>query len=162
MKKLKKYLLISYLFGLIFFIINNFNFEFFILIDPIIIVLILNIPSLVIGSLFYILKRKLFWIFYGITFFICLLIWGSSRDVSSIGNQLFVIEKEKGVKTSQKTMQAQKQVLYTIQDYLCELRMKPRMHLLEVIIFFTIHTMSSSDLPKSFRPSVMVVHRYMH
>lgn len=70
MKKLKKYLLISYLFGLIFFIINNFNFELFILLDPIIMVLILNIPSLVIGSLFYILKRKLFWIFYGITFFL--------------------------------------------------------------------------------------------
>ena len=40
------------------------------LVDPIIMVLILNIPSFVIGSLFYILKRKLFWIFYGITFFL--------------------------------------------------------------------------------------------
>ena len=70
MKNLKKYLFISYVFGLMFFIINNFNFEFFILIDPIIIMIVLNLPSLIIGSLFYILKRKLFWIFYGITFFL--------------------------------------------------------------------------------------------
>ena len=70
MNRFKFYIITSYLLGLIFFIINNFNFEFFILIDPIIIVIILNLPSLVIGSIFYILKRKLFWIFYGITFFL--------------------------------------------------------------------------------------------
>lgn len=70
MNRFKFYIITSYVFGLIFFIINNFNFEFFILIDPIIIVIILNLPSLVIGSIFYILKRKLFWIFYGITFFL--------------------------------------------------------------------------------------------
>lgn len=70
MNRFKFYIITSYVFGLIFFIINNFSFEFFILIDPIIIVIILNLPSLVIGSIFYILKRKLFWIFYGITFFL--------------------------------------------------------------------------------------------
>jgi len=70
MNRFKFYIITSYVFGLIFFIINNFNFELFILIDPIIIVIILNLPSLVIGSIFYILKRKLFWIFYGITFFL--------------------------------------------------------------------------------------------
>ena len=70
MNRFKFYIITSYVFGLMFFIINNFNFEFFILIDPFIIVLILNIPSLIIGSIFYILKKKLFWIFYGITFFL--------------------------------------------------------------------------------------------
>ena len=70
MNRFKFYIITSYVFGLIFFIINNFNLELFILIDPIIIVIILNLPSLVIGSIFYILKRKLFWIFYGITFFL--------------------------------------------------------------------------------------------
>ena len=70
MNRFKFYIITSYVFGLMFFIINNFSFEFFILIDPIIIVIILNLPSLVIGSIFYILKRKLFWIFYGITFFL--------------------------------------------------------------------------------------------
>ena len=70
MNMFKFYIITSYVFGLIFFIINNFNFEFFILIDPFIIVLILNIPSLIIGSIFYLLKKKLFWIFYGITFFL--------------------------------------------------------------------------------------------
>ena len=70
MNRFKFYIITSYVFGLIFFIINNFNFELFILIDPIIIVIILNLPSLVIGYIFYILKRKLFWIFYGITFFL--------------------------------------------------------------------------------------------
>ena len=70
MNKFKFYIVASYFLGLIFFLINNFNFEFFILIDPFIIVLILNIPSLIIGSIFYLLKKKLFWIFYGITFFL--------------------------------------------------------------------------------------------
>ena len=70
MNRFKFYIITSYVFGLIFFIINNFSFEFFILIDPIIIVMFLNLLSLVIGSIFYILKRKLFWIFYGITFFL--------------------------------------------------------------------------------------------
>ncbi|MBT7695712.1 MAG: hypothetical protein HN751_05700 [Cryomorphaceae bacterium] len=70
MNRFKFYIITSYVFGLMFFIINNFNFEFFILIDPFIIVLILNIPSLIIGSIFYLLKKKLFWIFYGITFFL--------------------------------------------------------------------------------------------
>ena len=70
MNRFKFYIIASYVFGLIFFLINNFNFEFFILIDPIIIVLILNIPSLIIGSIFYVVKKKLFWIFYGVTFFL--------------------------------------------------------------------------------------------
>ena len=70
MNRFKFYIIASYVFGLIFFLIYNFNFEFFILIDPIIIVLILNIPSLIIGSIFYVLKKKLFWIFYGVTFFL--------------------------------------------------------------------------------------------
>jgi hypothetical protein len=70
MNKFKFYIVASYFLGLIFFLINNFNFEFFILIDPFIIVLILNIPSLIIGSIFYILKKKLFWTFYGVTFFL--------------------------------------------------------------------------------------------
>ena len=70
MNRFKFYIIASYVLGLIFFLINNFNFEFFILIDPIIIVLILNIPSLIIGSIFYVLKKKLFWIFYGVTFFL--------------------------------------------------------------------------------------------
>ena len=70
MNRFKFYIITSYVFGLIFFIINNFNFEFFILIDPIIIMIIHNLPSLVIGSIFYLLKRKLFWIFYSITFFL--------------------------------------------------------------------------------------------
>ena len=70
MNKFKFYIIASYFLGLIFFLINNFNFEFFILIDPFIIVLILNIPSLIIGSIFYILKKKLFWTFYGVTFFL--------------------------------------------------------------------------------------------
>ncbi|MDA9083955.1 hypothetical protein N9K10_00265 [Flavobacteriaceae bacterium] len=70
MNRFKFYIIASYVFGLIFFLINNFIFEFFILIDPIIIVLILNIPSLIIGSIFYVLKKKLFWIFYGVTFFL--------------------------------------------------------------------------------------------
>jgi|TARA_B100001093_G_scaffold496115_1_gene541362 hypothetical protein len=78
MKTLKIYLAVSYLLGLVFFIINNFNFEFFILIDPIRIVFILNLPSLIIGSLSYLIKKNLFWIFYGITFFLMsslLMIW---------------------------------------------------------------------------------------
>lgn len=70
MNRFKFYIIASYVLGLIFFLINNFNFEFFILIDPIIIVLILNIPSLIIGSIFYVFKKKLFWIFYGVTFFL--------------------------------------------------------------------------------------------
>ena len=78
MNKFKFYIVASYFLGLIFFLINNFNFEFFILIDPFIIVLILNIPSLIIGSIFYILKKKLFWTFYGVTFFLItsvLILW---------------------------------------------------------------------------------------
>ena len=70
MNRFKFYIIASYILGLIFFLINNFNFEFYILIDTIIIVLILNIPSLIIGSIFYVVKKKLFWIFYGVTFFL--------------------------------------------------------------------------------------------
>ncbi len=65
----KKYIFISYCLGLIFFIIHDFNSEFFLLIDPITFILILNIPSLLIGFIFYLIKKSFFWTFYGITFF---------------------------------------------------------------------------------------------
>lgn len=80
MNKLKFYIITSYLLGLIFFIIHNFSFEFFLLIDPLVFVIILNIPALIIGSVFYLFNKKLFWIFYGIIFFmICsvFLLWTS-------------------------------------------------------------------------------------
>jgi hypothetical protein len=70
MNRFKFYLITSYIFGVIFFLIHNFNFEFFILFDPLIFVIILNIPSLIIGSIFSLLKKKLFWIFYAIMFFL--------------------------------------------------------------------------------------------
>ena len=69
MSRLKFYLVGSYVFGLTFFAINNFNFEYFLLLDSLIMILILNIPSILIGSIFYLAKKKLFWIFYGIVFF---------------------------------------------------------------------------------------------
>ena len=70
MNRFKFYLITSYIFGVIFFLIHNFNFEFFILFDPLIFVIILNIPSLIVGSIFSLLKKKLFWIFYAIMFFL--------------------------------------------------------------------------------------------
>jgi len=70
MNKLKSYIIISYILGLVFFLIHNFDFESFILIDPLMLVLILNIPSFIIGSLFYLIRKKLFWIFYTIIFII--------------------------------------------------------------------------------------------
>ena len=70
MNRFKFYLITSYIFGVIFFLIHNFNFEFFILFDPLIFVIILNIPSLIIGSIFSLLKKKLFWIIYAIMFFL--------------------------------------------------------------------------------------------
>ena len=70
MNRFKFYLITSYIFGVIFFLIHNFNFELFLLIDPLIIVVILNIPSLIIASISYLLNKKLFWIFYGIIFFL--------------------------------------------------------------------------------------------
>ena len=70
MSRSKFYIITSYVFGTLFFLIHNFNFEFFLLIDPLILVIILNIPSLIIGSIFYLFKKKLFWIFYGIIFFL--------------------------------------------------------------------------------------------
>ena len=56
--------------GLIFFLIHNFDFESFILIDPLMLVLILNVPSFIVGSLFYLIKKRLFWIFYTLIFII--------------------------------------------------------------------------------------------
>ena len=70
MSNLKSYIVISYILGLVFFFIHNFDFESFILIDPLMLVLILNIPSIIIGSLFYLVRKKLFWIFYTLTFII--------------------------------------------------------------------------------------------
>ena len=70
MSKLKSYIIVSYILGLVFFLTHNFDFESFILIDPLMIVLILNIPSLIVGSLFYLIKKKLFWIFYTLIFII--------------------------------------------------------------------------------------------
>ena len=68
MSKLKSYIIVSYILGLVFFLTHNFDFESFILIDPLMIVLILNIPSFIVGSLFYLIKKKLFWIFYTLIF----------------------------------------------------------------------------------------------
>ena len=70
MSRLKFYLITSYILGILFFLIHNFHFEFFLLIDPLIFVVILNIPSLIIASISYLLNKKLFWIFYGIIFFL--------------------------------------------------------------------------------------------
>ena len=70
MSRLKFYLVGSYVFGLTFFAVNNFNFEYFLLLDSLIMIMILNIPSILIGSIFYLVKKKLFWIFYGIVFFL--------------------------------------------------------------------------------------------
>jgi hypothetical protein len=70
MNRFKFYLITSYVLGILFFLIHNFNFEFFLLIDPLIFVVILNIPSLIIASISYLLNKKLFWIFYGIIFFL--------------------------------------------------------------------------------------------
>ena len=70
MSKLKSYIIVSYILGLVFFLIHNFDFESFILIDPLMLVLIFNIPSFIIGSLFYLIRKKLFWIFYTIIFII--------------------------------------------------------------------------------------------
>lgn len=70
MSKLKTYIIISYILGLVFFLIHNFDFESFILIDPLMLVLILNIPSFIIGYLFYLIRKKLFWIFYTLIFII--------------------------------------------------------------------------------------------
>ena len=69
MSKLKSYIIVSYILGLVFFLIHNFDFESFILIDPLMLVLILNVPSFfIVGSLFYLIKKKLFWIFYTLIF----------------------------------------------------------------------------------------------
>ena len=70
MSKLKSYIIVSYILGLVFFLIHNFDFESFILIDPLMLVLILNIPSFIIGYLFYLIRKKLFWIFYTLIFII--------------------------------------------------------------------------------------------
>ena len=70
MSRLKFYIITSYVLGILFFLIHNFKFEFFLLIDPLIFVVILNIPSLIIASISYLLNKKLFWIFYGIIFFL--------------------------------------------------------------------------------------------
>ena len=70
MSKLRSYIIVSYILGLVFFLTHKFDFESFILIDPLMIVLILNIPSLIVGSLFYLIKKKLFWIFYTLIFII--------------------------------------------------------------------------------------------
>ena len=70
MSKLKSYIIVSYILGLVFFLIHNFDFESFILIDLLMIVLILNVPSFIVGSLFYLIKNKLFWIFYTLIFII--------------------------------------------------------------------------------------------
>ena len=88
MSRLKFYLITSYVLGILFFLIHNFNFEFFLLIDPLILVIILNIPSLIIGSIFYLFKKKLFWIFYGIIFFlICaVLIFWTSVEIYTGGD----------------------------------------------------------------------------
>ena len=67
---MKFYIIISYVLGLIFLLIHDFNFEFFLLIDPIAFVIILNIPSSIIGLTFSIFNKKLFWIFYRIIFFL--------------------------------------------------------------------------------------------
>ena len=70
MSKLKSYIILSYTLGLVFFLIHNFDFETFILIDPLMLVLILNVPSFIVGSLFYLIKKKLFWIFYTLIFIV--------------------------------------------------------------------------------------------
>ena len=70
MNTLKKYLILSYILGLIFFVVHDFSFEFFLLIDPITFIVLLNVPSILIGLIFYVFKKNLFWIFYGITFFL--------------------------------------------------------------------------------------------
>jgi hypothetical protein len=58
MSRLKFYLITSYVLGILFFLIHNFNFEFFLLIDPLIFVVILNIPSLIIASISYLFNKK--------------------------------------------------------------------------------------------------------
>lgn len=68
MSKIKSFIIISYILGLAFFLTHNFDFETFILIDPLMLVLILNVPSLIVGSLFYLIRKKLFWIFYTLIF----------------------------------------------------------------------------------------------
>jgi hypothetical protein len=70
MSKLKSYIIVSYILGLVFFLIHSFDFESFILIDPLMLVLILNVPSFIVGSLFYLIKKKLFWIFYTLIFIV--------------------------------------------------------------------------------------------
>ncbi len=70
MSKLKSYIIVSYILGLAFFLLHNFDFESFILIDPLMLVLIINLPSFIIGSLFYLIRKKLFWIFYKLIFVI--------------------------------------------------------------------------------------------
>ena len=70
MSKLKSYIIVSYILGLVFFLIHSFDFESFILIDPLMLVIILNVPSFIVGSLFYLIKKKLFWIFYTLIFIV--------------------------------------------------------------------------------------------
>jgi len=77
MRRFKFFIITSYIFGLIFFLINSLSFEFFIIIDPILMILFLNIPSFVTGSFFYLFKKKLFWIFYGIVYFFLVIILSS-------------------------------------------------------------------------------------
>ena len=50
-------------------------------------------------------------------------------------------------------------ILDTIQDFLCELGIKPRMQIEEIIIFFATYTMTSSNVPKLLRSSVKPVHK---
>ena len=70
MRKLKSYIIVSYIFGLIFFLIHNFEFESFIIFDSLILVIILNVPSFLVACFFYLLRKKLFWIFYTLIFII--------------------------------------------------------------------------------------------
>ena len=68
MRKLKSFIIVSYIFGLIFFLIHNFDFESFIIFDSFILVIILNVPSFLVAYFFYLLRKKLFWIFYILIF----------------------------------------------------------------------------------------------
>ena len=68
MRKLKSYFIVSYIFGFIFFLIHNFDFESYIIFDSLILVLILNLPSFLVAFFFYLLRKNLFWIFYTLIF----------------------------------------------------------------------------------------------
>jgi len=68
MRKLKSFIIVSYIFGLIFFLIHNFDFESFIIFDSFILIIILNVPSFLVAYFFYLLRKKLFWIFYILIF----------------------------------------------------------------------------------------------